>query len=176
MRGFLRHPSNDNAGPGTWFLTINTHNKRELFGKVVDGQVELNELGRIVEDCWRQVPLHFPHVASDAFIVMPNHMHPIVPLIACDSRIKTPRDRIERFGGPVVGSLATVVRSFKAASTRAIRALTGEPIVVWQSRFYDRRLWDRQSVERARRYIADNPRRWEERTYDLGGRLIESDI
>jgi REP element-mobilizing transposase RayT len=166
MRGFLRHPSSDNSGPGTWFLTINAHNKQELFGKVVGGHVELNALGRIVRDCWLDVPLHFPHAVLDAFIVMPNHMHPIVHLVGRDTRLTRQRDRIERFGAPVVGSLATIVRSFKSAATRAIREHTGERVEVWQSRYYDRRLWDRASLRRARKYIADNSRRWEERKYD----------
>ncbi|MFW5738861.1 MAG: hypothetical protein ACOC1F_00700 [Myxococcota bacterium] len=97
MRGFLRHPSRDNTGPGSWFLTINTHDKRELFGKVVTGHVELNGLGRIVRDCWLDVPLHFPHAAPDAFVVMPNHMHAIIHLVARDTRLMRYRDRIERF-------------------------------------------------------------------------------
>jgi len=163
MRGFLRHPSRDNAGPGYWFPTINTFDKRELFGTVVNARVELNALGRIVRDCWQDVPLHFPHVVPDDFIVMPNHVHPIVHLIGSDVRIRQHRDRIEEFGAPVIGSLATIVRSFKAAATRAIREHTGERIAVWQSRFYDRRIWDRRSLKNARAYIGDNPRRWQER-------------
>ena len=165
MRGFFRHPSHDNAGPGIWFLTINTHDSRHLFGEVVDARMQLNALGRIVRDCWRDVPLHFPHVVPDDFIVMPNHMHPIVHLAAPDPRIRQRNDRIEAFGAPVAGSLATIVRSFKAATTRAIRERIGQPIVVWQSRFYDRRIWDQRNLKRAREYIADNPRRWQQRDH-----------
>jgi len=173
MRGFLRHPSRDNAGPEYWFLTINTCDKRELFGTVVNACVELNAFGRIVRDCWQDVPLHFPHLVPDEFVVMPNHIHPIVHLIGSDVRIRQHRNRIEDFGAPVVGSLATIVRSFKAAATRAIREYTGERIVVWQSRFYDRRIWDRRSLKNARAYIEDNPRRWQERR-SSGGMIVTS--
>ena len=92
-------------------MTINTHDKQELFGKIVDGRMLLNPAGQVVRDCWLQVPLHFPHVIPDDFVVMPNHMHQLVRLAAPDDRIGQPCKRIERFGAPVVGSLATILRS-----------------------------------------------------------------
>lgn len=169
MTRILRHPSHDNAGPGAWFLTINTHGNRMLFGEVIDGRVQLNVLGRIVRDCWHDVPLHFAHVAPDASIVMPNHLHAVLHLVDSAEGARRHGDRIERFGMPVPGSVATIVRSFKAAATRAIREHTGQQIVVWQPRFWDRRLFGEQSMKRVRRYIADNPIRWEERMRKNGG-------
>ncbi len=118
MRGFLRHPSRDNAGPGIWFVTINCHDKQELFGRVVDGRMQLNSLGQIVRDCWQQVPLHFPHVIPDDFIIMPNHMHPLVRLAAPDIRLQQYRERIERFGGPrggIAGDHPSLLQSCKHA-------------------------------------------------------------
>jgi REP element-mobilizing transposase RayT len=41
----------------------------------------LNEYGEIVRVCWRKIPSHFPHVALDAFVVMPNHMHGILWIV-----------------------------------------------------------------------------------------------
>jgi hypothetical protein len=38
----------------------------------------LNEYGKIVADCWREIPIHYPCVEIDAFIVMPNHIHGII--------------------------------------------------------------------------------------------------
>jgi len=37
-----------------------------------------NELGRIVTYCWNEIPNHFPYVAPDVFVVMPNHIHGIL--------------------------------------------------------------------------------------------------
>ena len=124
MKRLHRHPSRDNAGPGYWFLTIKTHGDHALFGDVINGRMHLNELGRIVRDCWRDVPLHFPHVARDAWIVMPNHFHSLLHLLSCDFAMDHRLDRVERFGKPVKGSVATVVRSFKSAATRAIASVS----------------------------------------------------
>jgi REP element-mobilizing transposase RayT len=163
MRQFFRHPSRDHAGPGTWFVTINTCGNRELFGTVVDARVQLSALGRIVRDVWLEVPLHFPHVAPDGFIVMPNQMHSILRVVGSSPCIQRRRDRMEAFGSPVPGSVATILRTFKSAATRAIREHAAEPIIVWQSRYYDRRIRDERGLQRARRYVADNPPRWQER-------------
>lgn len=40
----------DYAGNGHYFITIVTHDRKSLFGKVVDGTMILNEMGQIVFD------------------------------------------------------------------------------------------------------------------------------
>ena len=40
----------DYAGNGNYFITIVTHDRKSLFGKVVDGTMILNEMGQIVFD------------------------------------------------------------------------------------------------------------------------------
>ena len=49
-----------------------------MFGKIVDGAMQLNDAGIIVDQCWLNIPNHFPRVDLDAFIVMPNHVHGII--------------------------------------------------------------------------------------------------
>jgi putative transposase len=54
-----------------------------------------------------------------------------------------------------------VVGGFKAGSTREInvaRKTLGAP--VWQRGFYDHVIRDEEDLERARRYIEENPVRW----------------
>jgi len=43
-----------------------------------DGEMILNEVGRIVEKTWQEIPYHFPNVILDAFVIMPNHFHGII--------------------------------------------------------------------------------------------------
>jgi putative transposase len=40
----------------------------------------LNNTGERVQSVWDELPAHYPHVESDAFIVMPNHIHGIIVL------------------------------------------------------------------------------------------------
>lgn len=37
----------------------------------------LNEIGQLAQQFWSEIPLHFPFVILDEFVVMPNHIHGI---------------------------------------------------------------------------------------------------
>ncbi|MBN2129638.1 MAG: hypothetical protein JW741_09080 [Sedimentisphaerales bacterium] len=54
---------------------------RCLFGQVSGDAMQLNAAGRVVAECWRQIPAHFPQVEIDEFIVMPNHVHGILMIV-----------------------------------------------------------------------------------------------
>ncbi len=51
---------------------------RVSFGKVVNGEMRLNDAGRMVLAEWNRLPERFPHLVLDAFVVMPNHVHGIL--------------------------------------------------------------------------------------------------
>jgi REP element-mobilizing transposase RayT len=68
----------DYAQPSAYFVTICTQDRACLFGEVVDGQVRLNDAGRMVQRWWDELNRKFPHIRTDAFVVMPNHIHGIV--------------------------------------------------------------------------------------------------
>ena len=40
--------------------------------------MRLNAAGCIVVASWDDLPIHYPNVQLDAFVVMPNHMHGII--------------------------------------------------------------------------------------------------
>jgi hypothetical protein len=48
-----------------------------LFGKVEEGTMCVNALGRIAQEYWDDIPVHFENVNVDVFVVMPNHVHGI---------------------------------------------------------------------------------------------------
>jgi len=68
------------AQPGTYYVTILTHERECLLGDIVDGEMRLSEIGKIAQECWMDIPNHFPHVSLDEFRVMPNHLHGILVL------------------------------------------------------------------------------------------------
>ncbi len=72
MRGY------DYANEGAYFLTICTHERQHLFGRITDGVMAPNALGAIAQRCWDAIPQHMPHVDVGEFVVMPNHVHGIV--------------------------------------------------------------------------------------------------
>ncbi len=66
-------------------------------------------------------------------------------------------DRVEAFGRPVVGSLATIVRSFKSAVTKWINDRRHGPrLPVWQRSYYEHVVREEDELARIRQYIADN--------------------
>ena len=56
-------------------MTICTRNSEYLFGDIVDGEMVLNEAGWIARRGWQDIPVHFPHVELDEWVIMPNHLH-----------------------------------------------------------------------------------------------------
>ena len=71
----------DYSSPGYYFVTMETHGRMELFGRIKNDLVELNQFGEIVLTCWRELPVRSGNMALDQFIVMPNHVHGIIRII-----------------------------------------------------------------------------------------------
>jgi putative transposase len=40
--------------------------------------MKLSEIGNIAQQCWMNIPVHFPFVELGEFVVMPNHVHGII--------------------------------------------------------------------------------------------------
>ena len=151
----------DYRAPAGYFVTICTHDRVPLFGRVVDGEMVLNAFGEIVRACWQEIPEHFPHVELDAFVVMPNHVHAIISIV--DSVGATHASPLQRDTprGPAPGSLGAIVGSFKSAVSRRINMLRNTPgAPVWQRNYYEHIIRTDRALNAIRRYIADTPLRW----------------
>ena len=73
-----RAPFWDYGWNAAYFVTICTHNRMHWFGEIVNGEMILSDIGKIAQQCWLEIPQHFPFVKLDAFVVMPNHIHGIL--------------------------------------------------------------------------------------------------
>jgi putative transposase len=68
---------------------------------------------------------------------------------------------LERFGAPVSRSIPTIIRSFKAATTKKINDVHNTPgTTVWQRGYHDRVIRNDRELQAVRLYIADNPGKW----------------
>ncbi|HEX8235003.1 MAG TPA: transposase [Abditibacteriaceae bacterium] len=166
---------------GAYFVTICTHQKRPVFGRVVDDGMQRNVYGEMVRDCWLAISDHFPHVVVDEWIVMPNHMHGIV-VITDDTQPKSPvgagfprppheshpesNSAQSRAGKPrpYEATLGQIVGYFKYQSTKRINQYRAErdlpPVRVWQRNYYERIIRDETELNDTRRYIIENPANW----------------
>jgi len=79
-RRTIRLKGYDYTRAGAYFVTVCVQGRERLFGEIVDGEMRLNEAGRMVQSVWDESPVHYPGVEVDAFVVMPNHVHGIVVL------------------------------------------------------------------------------------------------
>jgi len=73
-----RLPDFDYSMNGMYFITICTKGRLPFFGEIVDGGMKINSVGTIVEECWFDLPNHYPNLILDEFVVMPNHIHGIM--------------------------------------------------------------------------------------------------
>ena len=77
-RRSIRLQGYDYSLPGAYFITICTRNLECLFGTVVDGEIVLNQFGRIVSEEWVKTGEIRDEIQLDRWVIMPNHFHGIV--------------------------------------------------------------------------------------------------
>jgi len=155
-RRSLRLPAYDYSQGGAYFITICAHERRCLFGRVADSQMQVNAIGALIEEEWFRSPT-IRRIVLDAFVVMPNHVHGIVLIDSVGATSSSPGPA----SGPRRGSLSSFVGSFKAAVTRRIKTLSLLPDSrVWQRNYYEHIIRDDKSLDAIREYIDSNPANW----------------
>ena len=167
-RRSIRLSHYDYSQPGAYFITMVTHGRDCLFGKIVRGDMQLSAMGQIAEEHWRLIPEHFLHVALGAYVIMPDHVHGIIIIQASSDAVASerrgttmlcPNPPREEFGKPVKGSIPTIIRSYKAAVTNRIQKelhTTG----IWQRNYYEHIIRNEAEYNRIHAYIEANPARW----------------
>jgi len=162
-RRSIRLQGYDYATPGAYFVTLCIQNRECLLGEIrAEGELHLNDAGRMATECWSAIPTHFPHATMDTFIVMPNHIHGVIILGVGAKHSRSPANASPLpANGTQPGSLAALVQNFKSVSTRKINAQRAIPgIPVWQRNYYEHIIRNDDDLRRIRQYIANNPARW----------------
>ncbi|MBK7849604.1 MAG: transposase [Bacteroidetes bacterium] len=70
----------DYGSNGAYFITICTKNREHFFGEIdpETQTMQLNQIGKLAEQFWLEIPVHFPFVELGEFVVMPNHTHGVL--------------------------------------------------------------------------------------------------
>ena len=71
-RQSIRLQNCDYSKPGYYFVTICIHNKKCLFGDILNNNIKHSKIGLAAENCWKDIPKHFPNVKLDKYVIMPN--------------------------------------------------------------------------------------------------------
>lgn len=119
-RRSIRLKGYDYASPGAYFVTICTQHGECLFGEIVDGQVNLNEAGQMIQDTWEQLPKRFSIIDLDAYIVMPNHFYAIVIIRASREGKEALKDAEKSDNRPALGD---IIGTFKSITTNKYGSL-----------------------------------------------------
>lgn len=160
----------DYSGPGLYAITICCEQHQHFFWTIVDGQLLLNDGGKIAEKCWREIPNHYPNTRTHEYVIMPNHIHGIIEIIKkyipqnnyCDvsQNIRTKNE----YQKIIHGSIGCIVRGYKIGVTKWFRQNYPNEFPknrkIWQQNYYDRILWSIPSYERMANYINNNPTYW----------------
>jgi putative transposase len=150
-RRSIRLKGYDYSQPGAYFVTICVRHGEPLLGAISAGYVELTPFGQVVQNCWNDLPRHYPHVELDEFVIMPEHVHAILVIAALEKQ-----NTREKHG------LNEIVRALKSYSSRRINQLRGTPRVpFWQRDYYERVIRSEAEWAVIRRYIQENPVRRE---------------
>jgi len=172
-RRSIRLKGYDYSQAGAYFITLCTQDRACLFGKVVNGEMRLNDAGRMVLAEWNRLPERFPHLVLDAFVVMPNHVHGI--LVITDPA-PTAGATLGATVGATVGAtlvvaptaptVGNIIGAFKSRVTveyiRGVKTSGWPPFRgrLWQRNYYEHIIRNERALNAIRQYIMENPRRW----------------
>jgi len=71
-RRSIRLKGYDYSQAGAYFITVCTQSHEHLLGEISDEEMWINAWGNIVQECWYDLPNHYPGLELDIFVVMPN--------------------------------------------------------------------------------------------------------
>ncbi len=169
----------DYASNGAYFITICTKNREHYFGEIPETEMLLNEMGKLAEQYWMEIPKHFPFVELGNFVIMPNHVHgilmidkpddhPILRTTPVETRLiaSLPVEQPAIQTGGITGnknpmfhdSISRIIRWYKGRCTFEIHQIHAD--FEWQARFHDHIIRNAESFERIHNYIASNPANW----------------
>ena len=148
---------------GIYYVTICTKNRECWFGDIVNGEMKLSRVGKIIANEWVETERIRSYVQLDEWVIMPNHFHGIVIIdndnVVCNvethGHVSLQTEHTNKFG-PQSKNLPAIIRGFKGTTTKQIH-LAGFHDFAWQSRFYEHIIRNEYELNRIREYIFNNP-------------------
>ncbi|GHV03855.1 hypothetical protein FACS189485_07990 [Spirochaetia bacterium] len=158
-RHSIRLKGYDYTQSGLYFITTCVQNREHMFGKIVEGEMILNDAGETVKMVWDELPQHYFNIQLDAFVIMPDHIHGII--------IITEPKSIH--AESCSHGLSEIVRGLKTFSARKINELHNTPgKKLWQRNYYEHIIRDEREYLNIAQYIENNPQKWE-KDHSTGG-------
>ena len=140
---------------GVYFLTICTQNRRCMLSHIVGTGVldcpciELTSFGKIADKMIKKLNTFYENMSIEHYVIMPNHIHFLL-FVRESGQSGTPV--------PTKNETNSIVSRFISTFKRFCNKEYGENI--WQDRFYDHIIRNREDYDEHVRYIYQNPIRW----------------
>lgn len=154
QRKSIRLKDYDYSSAGAYFVTICTKDREYLFGEISDGQMGLNDVGRVANKCWCDIPVRFPHVELDAWIIMPNHVPGIINIVGAGLALPKSNQGAAS-SAPTLGDIIRVFKSISAIKVNSILGRTG--LSLWQRNYYEHIVRNKKELNQIREYVQNNP-------------------
>ncbi len=164
IRKTPRYQKFDYNNIGIYFITICTQNRRCILSHVGTGvldcpQTELTRYGKIADKYIKQLNEFYDHLSVENYVIMPNHIHMLLSInksmtdngqLGCLVTYDSLPINIERANN----ACSKFVSTFKRFCNKEY----GENI--WQARFNDHIIRNRDDYDEHIKYIYENPMRW----------------
>ena len=153
-RKTLRLQNFDYSSNGCYFITLCTKDKKPLLSTVGASTARpqeptLTKCGTVVDCAIQRIPVVYPSVRVDKYVIMPNHIHLLISIDQEDGR------------AGLAPTISRIVQQTKGFATKQI----GQSI--WQKSFYDEIIRNDAHYLKIWNYIDTNPFRWTEDEYYL---------
>lgn len=181
-RRSIRLKNYDYSSAGAYYVTIVTFRRDILFGEILNGEMKLNQAGKIVQAELLELEKRLAYIQLGAFIIMPNHIHIIIFILTpigatrlgfsktnfIESSLQKETTKSNEGSpllprGPKPASLGTIISQFKSRVTKRlwnIKSLKNTPI--WQRNYYEHIIRDEKDLQNKTDYIEANPMLWDE--------------
>ena len=154
-RRSIRLKGYDYSQAGLYFITICCQDRICRFGKIENGEMVLNDVGKMVDDEWHYLTIKYPHIILHECIVMPNHFHGVIEIANTPVGAGEPR--------PDVPTLGNIIGYFKYQTTKKIDL----PVKLWQRNYWEHIIRNNNAYQRIANYIINNPTKWKNDRFDI---------
>ncbi len=91
----------DYSASAAYYLTVVTKNKQMFFGKIIENEMQLSEIGLFLKQQLDNIPAMLGNIMLDTYVIMPDHFHCM--LIISDDDFVQPMANYN--GGDVVDTI-----------------------------------------------------------------------
>ena len=180
-RRSIRLKGYDYSQAGAYYVTIVTWHREFLFGDVVNGEMKLNKVGKIVEWEWLELPKRLSYIELVTHVVMPNHFHGILYIhetVGATRQGQTMslsgRESVQTITpegidgsplphGPKPASLGAIIAQFKSRVTKRIWKFSEfKNTPIWQRNYHEHIIRNEKDLQNKTDYVNANPLLWDD--------------